>query len=132
MEIPIRACVGKLGIGSSRDLERCRTELLAPFLSVLTIFGTDTTPCRTPASENCTIVTISVGPAGCDSASAGWRFTKRQTARPARTEAHTEKNALRSKPFDDSTFARSDRNMKPPTPRLFLKMLQWANSSKRI
>src|SRR5207253_8143092 len=85
--------------------------------SVLTIFGTDTTPCRTPASENCTIVTISVGPAGTDSASAGWRLTERQTARPARTEAHTEKNDLRSKPFDDSPFARSDRNMKPPRPR---------------
>src|SRR5437899_9058843 len=80
--------------------------------SVLTIFGTDTTPCRTPASENCTIVTISVGPAGTDSAFAGWRLTKRQTARPARAEAHTEKNALRSKPFDDSPFVTSDRNMK--------------------
>src|SRR3989442_13410227 len=84
--------------------------------SVYKIFGTDTNPCRTPASENCTIVTISVGPAGTDSASAGWRLTERQTARPARTEAHTEKNALRSKPFDDSPFARSDRNMKTSKP----------------
>src|SRR2546426_9794503 len=33
MEIPIGACVSKLGIGSTRDVERCRTELLAPFLA---------------------------------------------------------------------------------------------------
>src|SRR5579859_5242956 len=79
--------------------------------SLLTIFGTTTTPCRTPASENSTMRTILGGRAGTPPASTASGLWARQSARPASAVADNPRNTLRLILNGDLSFVISVSNI---------------------